>query len=168
MIALAQLQKFVTLTQINLYMDGSVDDISVLAEREIKGSKPSSSTTSLHIHFLFIDHDKDLYLLDLKKLERSSLVKQGSCVVADNVIFAHIDDYLNHVKALQDKHVVRTRTIESIVEYSHGNIQDGLGTCLPFIEYITCTNKRNLTLFCAIQSFAEECTKYIQDPLGFR
>lgn len=125
-IDLALLQDLITVVQINLYLDGSIDDIATLTEIELRGNKMSGS---LQIHFLFLDHDKDRYLLDLKRLEQSYLIKQGTCVVADNVIFAHIVDYIQYMKQLQDTHVARTKTIESSVEYSYGRIEDGLGTC---------------------------------------
>ncbi|EED94176.1 predicted protein, partial [Thalassiosira pseudonana CCMP1335] len=49
------------------------------------------------IDFLFIDHDKDMYKADLIKLESAGLVRQGTKVVADNVLFAQIDDYIEYV-----------------------------------------------------------------------
>lgn len=127
MVTLAQLQNIITVVPINLYLDGSIDDISVLTTREMH-KRNSTLFNNPQIHFLFIDHDKDRYLSDLKALEFSGLIQQGTCVVADNVIFAQIDDYLLYMRALQDKNIVMTNTIDCVVEYSHTkNIKDGIG-----------------------------------------
>lgn len=70
------------------------------------------------IDFLFIDHDKDAYLTDLKRLERERLVRAGSIVVADNVLFARIDDYREYVQSLAKQGIVTTETIMSQIEYA--------------------------------------------------
>jgi len=70
------------------------------------------------IDFLFIDHDKDAYLTDLKRLERERLVRAGSIVVADNVLFARIDDYREYVQNLAKQGIVTTETIMSQIEYA--------------------------------------------------
>ena len=69
------------------------------------------------IDFLFIDHDKDAYKSDLCKFESSGLICKGTKVVADNVIFAHIQDYIDYVQERQKKGVVQTKTIPCHVEY---------------------------------------------------
>ncbi len=84
------------------------------------------------IDFLFIDHDKDAYKTDLCKLEVSGMIQCGTRVVADNVLFACIDDYVNYVQQRMELGIVKTRTILSHVEYSGGNenLQDGIGKCV--------------------------------------
>jgi catechol O-methyltransferase len=70
------------------------------------------------IDFLFIDHDKDSYKSDLIRLENSGLIRSGTRVVADNVLFAKINDYLEYVEEKQRDGVVTTNTVPCRVEYS--------------------------------------------------
>jgi catechol O-methyltransferase len=83
------------------------------------------------IDFLFIDHDKDAYKSDLCKLEASGMIRCGTRVVADNVLFACIDDYVQYMQQRMELGVVDTRTILSHVEYSGetDNLHDGVGEC---------------------------------------
>lgn len=83
------------------------------------------------IDLLFIDHDKDAYKSDLRKLEESGLIRKGTKVVADNVIFAQIQDYIDYMQERQKKGIVRTKTIPCLVEYCGVNddgqqYQDGI------------------------------------------
>ena len=81
------------------------------------------------IDFLFIDHDKDSYLSDLCKLEESGMICTSTKVVADNVLFASIDDYLGYVQQRKKEGIVETRTVKCKVEYSGGskdNNEDGV------------------------------------------
>ena len=77
---------------------------------------------SLHaatqIDFLFIDHDKSLYLQDLQSLENDGMIGEGTFVAADNVVFAKIDDYRDYMKDLAAKGVVETILEEGFLEYS--------------------------------------------------
>jgi len=78
------------------------------------------------IDFLFIDHDKDAYKSDLCKLEASGMICRGTKVVADNVLFACIDDYMGYVQQREKEGIVKTRTIPCHVEYSgDSNVQLG-------------------------------------------
>merc|ERR1719354_1326218 len=70
------------------------------------------------IDFLMIDHDKESYLTDLKRLESSGLISCGTIVAADNVLFAGIHDYMDYMKSRAEEGMVETCTIESTVEYS--------------------------------------------------
>ena len=70
------------------------------------------------IDFLFIDHDKDAYLSDLKKIENLGCLQKGSTVVADNVLFARIDNYLSYVRNKHNLGSVCTKTIKCQLEYS--------------------------------------------------
>lgn len=47
---------------------------------------------------VFLDHWKDVYLPDLRRLEDAGLLRPGSVVVADNVGFFDVTDYLDHVR----------------------------------------------------------------------
>lgn len=47
---------------------------------------------------VFLDHWKDVYLPDLQRLEASGLLRPGTVIVADNVGFFDVPDYLNHVR----------------------------------------------------------------------
>jgi catechol O-methyltransferase len=80
------------------------------------------------IDFLFIDHDKDAYKSDLCKFESFGLIGKGTKVVADNVIFANIKDYIDYVQERQREGVVQTRTIPCCVEYCGVNGDETDGT----------------------------------------
>lgn len=90
---------------------------------------PPPSPPPPMIDFLFIDHDKDAYKSDLCKLEASGMIRCGTRVVADNVVFACIDDYVQYVQHRMELGIVNTRTICSRVEYSGSDsaLQDGVG-----------------------------------------
>lgn len=51
------------------------------------------------IDLLFIDHVKSLYLRDIRHAEQLGLLRRGSIVVADNVIFPGAPDYLRYIRA---------------------------------------------------------------------
>lgn len=78
----------------------------------------NSSNMNSYIDFLFIDHDKDLYLNDLQRLEKSGMIKKDCHVAADNVLFAKIDNYRQYMKDLSMKGYVSTKLVESWLEYS--------------------------------------------------
>lgn len=50
------------------------------------------------LDFVFIDHWKDKYLPDLKVLESSRLLRKGTVIVADNVIFPGTPKYLAYIR----------------------------------------------------------------------
>ena len=55
------------------------------------------------IDFLFIDHDKGMYLSDLKLFEETGLLRSpGGIVCADNVLSLGrpLEDYMNHVRGM--------------------------------------------------------------------
>ena len=78
------------------------------------------------IDFLLLDHAKHLYLDDLRDLEQSSMLRAGSYVSADNVVFNRLDAYREHVHGLELKGVVESRLEEMNLEYSN-NLKDGIG-----------------------------------------
>ena len=49
--------------------------------------------------FVFIDHWKELYLEDLKSLEKNNLIKNNAWIFADNVILFNLEDYLDYVRS---------------------------------------------------------------------
>ena len=92
------------------------DDCTVLVENTIKPVLLSSQSNG--IDFLFIDHDKDLYLDDYLELERHNCLKVGSTIIADNVLFAGITNYVSHMKEKQERKESETKTLHCTVEYS--------------------------------------------------
>ena len=95
------------------------------------------------IDFLLFDHAKHLYLHDLICLEQSKLVRKGTYVCADNVLYNRLDEYRSHMLELEqlkrgvvdDENssaagcgcgVVETRLEEMNLEYTN-NLKDGMG-----------------------------------------
>ena len=77
---------------------------------------------SIPFDFVFIDHWKDLYLPDLRRLEDRLLLRPGTVIVADNVTFLGTTDYLEHVRTC-GRYDSTYR--ESTLEY-HDDIVDAL------------------------------------------
>lgn len=112
--------------------------------------------TNFAIDFLFLDHDKEQYLIDLQSLEGSGLIKKGTYVAADNVIFAHIDDYMEYLDGLAQLGIVQNRMVELELEYSEPDlrddrsqedVRDGIGKTislvdLSLLEYLVLTRLR--------------------------
>jgi len=71
---------------------------------------------------VLLDHWKEEYLADLKRLESSDLLRVGSTVVADNIGFFAVPEYLNYVR--EGGHY-RSRFFESSVEYNE-KLKDGV------------------------------------------
>ena len=53
--------------------------------------------------FVFLDHDKDCYLTDLKTLERKGMLAPNCLIVADNVVFPGAPGYLEYVSGVDVK-----------------------------------------------------------------
>ena len=132
LIQLASLDKHISV----LLLDPDVEPLSVLLSQRLCEVRSKSSHDQVPmIDFLFIDHDKSLYLSDLQQLEKSGFIRAGSFVAADNVVFAEIHDYRQHINMLSQKNVVRTQLKEAPLEYSepdrdHSNreaLLDGVG-----------------------------------------
>ena len=68
--------------------------------------------------YVFLDHDKHAYLDDLQELEKAKLIRAGVHVVADNVLFARIDNYRRYMQNLAEKGIVQTRLEVGCLEYS--------------------------------------------------
>ncbi|CAF0807737.1 unnamed protein product [Adineta steineri] len=71
---------------------------------------------------IFIDHSKDLYLRDFKMLEDVGLIKSGTMIIADNVIYPGAPDYLEYV---QNNPNYSTTLRESTREYDD-NVRDAV------------------------------------------
>jgi len=72
--------------------------------------------TDGHIDFVFLDHDKEVYLSDLHLLLDTGWLKPGSVVMADNVGFPGVPDYKQYM-ANQQGERWETREHSSFVEY---------------------------------------------------
>jgi catechol O-methyltransferase len=72
--------------------------------------------------FIFIDHWKDLYLKDLKMLEKYNLLKKDAWVFADNVILFNLEEYLEYVRTSPN---YKSKFIPTLREYSK-NHPDGI------------------------------------------
>ena len=53
--------------------------------------------------FVFLDHDKDCYLTDLKTLESKGMLAANCLIVADNVVFPGAPGYLEYVSGVDVK-----------------------------------------------------------------
>lgn len=73
---------------------------------------------------VFLDHVKELYLHDLIRLEGSGVLKKGSVLIADNVIYPGAPDYLQYVRSRPEKY--QTKFYPSFLEYSNQKVKDGL------------------------------------------
>lgn len=71
---------------------------------------------------VFLDHWKDVYLPDLRRLEDKQLLRAGTVVVADNVGFFDVTDYLDHVR---HSGRYRSRFVRASVEYQEA-LEDGV------------------------------------------
>eukprot|EP00939_MAST-03C_sp_MAST-3C-sp1_P002920 g2920.t1 len=70
----------------------SLDYVRSSVHRKQEGKKSTS------FDLVFLDHLKDLYLRDVRILETVKMIKRGTVLVADNVIFPGCPDYLRHVR----------------------------------------------------------------------
>lgn len=93
----------------------SVLHLDLLQNQKLVNLLSNSVST---VDLLFIDHDKEAYLEDLQELERARLVRAGTHVVADNILFARIDDYRSYIQELAAKGIVRSRLEKASLEYS--------------------------------------------------
>lgn len=125
MIGMSGLEDLVSVLQISY--DGHDTDVVSVVGKSLRGGDDSKrGDRTAAIDFLFIDHDKDAYKSDLCKLEASGMIRRGTKVVADNVLFACIDDYMRYVQRRKAEGIVETRTIPCHVEYSGGgDVQAG-------------------------------------------
>lgn len=98
-------------------IEGSVDD-ATLTLLQTDMAKSTSKTT---IDFILIDHDKQSYASDLKKIEEKGLFSSGAIVFADNILsFGQpLHDYLDYVRDPTGP-FSSSMLIESEIEYADG------------------------------------------------
>lgn len=72
--------------------------------------------------FIFIDHHKEAYLSDFKLLENVGLIKSGTMIVADNIIFPGAPDYVAYVR--NNPNYI-SKFHESTLEYEK-DVRDGV------------------------------------------
>ena len=114
---LSGLEDVISLLEISY--NGHDTNMVELVQEELLESKGQT------IDLLFIDHDKDSYKSDLTQLETSRLIRNGTRVVADNVVFAKIDDYIGYMQKREHDGVVTTKTVACHVEYSNNELAAG-------------------------------------------
>ena len=110
LIRLACMDDCVSVCNIDLKLDGTTENVANVIRAAMASQRVNHEDTHANangeavpkIDFLFIDHDKDSYLPDLQILERAGMVRSGTTVVADNIIFAKISDYMSYVKHLSE------------------------------------------------------------------
>jgi catechol O-methyltransferase len=157
LIRLAELEHCITvllLENVNEGYDDNDDDekeSSLLAKRleqSIKAKFPGhycSPENFARIDFLFIDHAKSLYLRDLQVLEQARMIREGSFVAADNVVFAAIDDYRHYFGHLCQQGIAQSQLKEGFLEYCQPDcldasssqqmrFRDGIGTLLQYVS----------------------------------
>jgi len=136
MIRLSRMEDLISVHEISY--DGHDTDIVITIGDALARSSYRNIHKATSIDFLFIDHDKDAYRSDLCKLEASGMIRRGTKVIADNVLFANIDDYVGYVQRKEELGIAKTRTIPCHVEYSVDDeesretvqqYQDGVGKC---------------------------------------
>ena len=71
---------------------------------------------------IFIDHEGDAYLPDLKLLEEKGLIKSGTMIVADNAITPGAPDYLKYIRNSPN---YTSQLYESKLQYSN-TVPDGV------------------------------------------
>ena len=125
MFRLAKMEKYIT----PILMGGSTGkkgdsggDLSSVIKNYLGGG-------DVGIDFLLLDHAKNLYLTDLTDLENVRLLKAGSYVSADNVVFNRLDAYRDHMRLLAREGIAETFMEEMNLEYSN-NLKDGMGEWL--------------------------------------
>jgi catechol O-methyltransferase len=86
----------------------------------LQGDLPSNIETLTENNYvfdhIFFDHFKSLYYRDLMILEETSLIKKGTLMFADNVVYFKIQDYLNRVN--DDKYYYDQALHEDYLEYT--------------------------------------------------
>uniref|UniRef100_A0A3Q3WDN0 catechol O-methyltransferase n=1 Tax=Mola mola TaxID=94237 RepID=A0A3Q3WDN0_MOLML len=73
------------------------------------------------LDLVFLDHWKDQYLPDTKLIEECGLLRKGSVLLADNVIFPGAPQYLEYVRSSQQ---YESQYFKSHLEYT--KVEDGL------------------------------------------
>jgi len=101
-----------------------IDHAGLAATVDLRRGTLDSEIETLHRPFdaVFFDHWKDRYLPDLKLLECTRLLRPGTVIVADNVGFFDVPDYLDYVRSCGR---YRSRYERASVEYQE-TLEDGV------------------------------------------
>ena len=92
-------------------VNGTLDDGSTIQSLQSEHGFSSGS-----LDFVFIDHAKEAYLPDLRRILEAGWLHSGSVVVADNVRFPGVPDYREYMSD-QEGRAWRTIEHEAHVEY---------------------------------------------------
>jgi catechol O-methyltransferase len=170
LISLGGLEEYVTFTVLQ-EPDKVEKELSTSLLQKMKERYPDRSPI---IDFLFVDHDKNAYLPDVLQLEEQKLIRSGTHVAADNVVFFQLGGYRQHMETLANQGVVTTRLVTGCLEYVDGctrhaevgdtDVQDGVGKFFVVL--------RLWTLLCVAVNISEftsfllfvELTIYREDP----
>ena len=87
--------------------------------------------------FVFMDHAKECYLPDLLAAERLGILRRGSVLVADNVVYPGAPGFLPHVQAAGGRY--ETRLLPAPFEYAvswREGLAEGKEDALSLTRYI--------------------------------
>jgi catechol O-methyltransferase len=92
---------------------GAIGDDGETVSRLINdhGFKPG------YVDLCFIDHDKNHYLADLRRMMQQKWFKEGSVVVADNMVFPGAPEYAAYMKSADGIEHWESKEHDSFVEY---------------------------------------------------
>jgi catechol O-methyltransferase len=76
---------------------------------------------------VFLDHVKSLYISDLNKLEQVGLVREGTRIIGDNLVYPGCPQYFSYMK---DNEHYNTRYFDSHLEYSDIKDTFGISDCV--------------------------------------
>mmetsp|Transcript_11396 Transcript_11396/g.20609 ORF Transcript_11396/g.20609 Transcript_11396/m.20609 type:complete len:260 (-) Transcript_11396:2128-2907(-) len=102
------------------------DNLDTLKQRISMDLKCDITSDDVKIDLVLLDHEKNYYLNDLKLLEASGLLKKGTVVIADNVIFPGAPEYLKYVRSHSE---FKSEFFEGMLEYveeSNSKLIDGI------------------------------------------
>lgn len=88
-----------------------VSDLSSVSQKQMLHKEKGVSKFDL----VFLDHFKKYYLGDLKLLLQEGFLREGSVVVADNVGYPGVPDYVEYMETTRD---FKTTRHETKLEYS--------------------------------------------------
>lgn len=132
LVQLANLQDYVSFVLLPVTRTGYNDTLLTDHLKEHFQSAAACKTVpvdKLQIHFLFIDHDKDLYVSDLQQLEKRGWIRKGTHVAADNVVFIDMP-YRSYIQQWKDRGLVSSRLVPCELEYVIPGDDQGSGTAL--------------------------------------
>lgn len=97
--------KFANIAQQVIDLAGLSDKVEIIVGKAAKSlvefqnrlKRQGASYTSLD--FIFIDHEKSLYVPDLKVLESLNLIAPGTIIVADNILIPGAPGYVEYVQS---------------------------------------------------------------------